>query len=76
MPWLRRALEQKVFREPAFARVDTLHLPHFFDQEAQRHVHHGAIQRGAADAGGQRDVADLAQQSAGERPERADRALG
>jgi len=39
-------------------------LPDFLDQEPQRHPYHGAIQSGSPHGGRQRDVSDLAQQTA------------
>ena len=67
MPWLAVRLQQEVLGQLAFAGIDALDLADFFDQEAQGDVDHRAVKGGAADAGGKGDVADLAQQSAGER---------
>ena len=70
------ALQQKVAGELLACRVDAFDLTDFFDEKAQRDLDHGAVQGGPAHAGGQSDVADLAQESAGEGSERADDPLG
>jgi hypothetical protein len=70
------ALDEKVFGEPSFIGINSLHLADLFDQESQGYVNHGVVQSGAADAGRQRHVADFAQKAAGERAQGTDGALG
>src|SRR5262249_8450932 len=71
----RGAFQEEVSGELLARWVDAFHLPDLLDQEPQRDFDHRAIERGAADARGQRDIADLAQQPAGERAGRSDHAL-
>jgi hypothetical protein len=71
----RRPFEQEVFEILALF-IYSRHAAQFRYQETERHFHHDAVERRTADARGQKDGADLAQQSAGERAQRSNQPFG
>jgi len=62
----RRPAHQEVVRQLPFGRIHALHLSYLFNHEPQRDVHHGLISLGAAYRGGERNVTQLPDQSAGQ----------
>jgi len=70
-----RSLQEEVFQF-AIVGINAFHAAEFFDQKAQRHFHHDAVESGAADAHRQDDDAHLTQQAAGECAQRPDQAFG
>ena len=62
----RHFAQQEIGSEAAVFGEGSFHLADLFDEEAQGTEHHGPVEAGAADAGGQSGVADFAEEPAGD----------
>ena len=71
-----RALQEKIFGQSPFRRVDPLHLADLLDEKAEGYIDHRSIERSTTDRCRQRDVSDLAEQAAGQCPQGSEQAFG